>query len=206
MDDAGTEHERGWLRIEDGLISAVGAGEPPEPGDDLQRRRRHARLRQHPPSPLPEPHARSGAGRRPLHLAERRSTRSGRGSMRRWSTRPRARASPSSRSPAARPSSTTTTSSRAASPGWSRPRSRAAREIGAADRRLARVDGPRRVRRRPAARLAGRGDRRRPRRHRAARGARRRRPRPDRRRAVLAVLGHDAPDGGVGERSPAGSG
>ena len=38
------------------------------------------------------------------------------GSTPRRSTRPRARASPSSRSPAAPPSSTTTTSSRAASP------------------------------------------------------------------------------------------
>jgi 8-oxoguanine deaminase len=35
MDDAGTEHERGWIRIEDGLVAEVGAGEPPEPGDDL---------------------------------------------------------------------------------------------------------------------------------------------------------------------------
>ncbi|MDX6425919.1 MAG: hypothetical protein QOD52_1324, partial [Gaiellaceae bacterium] len=26
MDDAGTEHERGWLRVEDGLIAEVGAG------------------------------------------------------------------------------------------------------------------------------------------------------------------------------------
>ena len=29
MDDAGTEHERGWLRIEDGLIAEVGSGDPP---------------------------------------------------------------------------------------------------------------------------------------------------------------------------------
>jgi cytosine/adenosine deaminase-related metal-dependent hydrolase len=35
MDDAGTEHERGWLRLEDGRIAATGAGDPPEPGDDL---------------------------------------------------------------------------------------------------------------------------------------------------------------------------
>ena len=35
MDDAGTEHRRGWLRIEDGLIAAVGAGDPPERGEDL---------------------------------------------------------------------------------------------------------------------------------------------------------------------------
>src|SRR4051794_36654574 len=36
MDDAGTEHVRGWLRIEDGLIAALGAGDPPEPGEDLR--------------------------------------------------------------------------------------------------------------------------------------------------------------------------
>ncbi len=35
MDDSSTEHERGWLRIEDGLVTALGAGEPPEPGEDL---------------------------------------------------------------------------------------------------------------------------------------------------------------------------
>jgi cytosine/adenosine deaminase-related metal-dependent hydrolase len=29
MDDAGTEHRRGWLRIEDGLVAEVGAGEAP---------------------------------------------------------------------------------------------------------------------------------------------------------------------------------
>ncbi len=29
MDDAGTEYERGWLRIEDGLIAEVGSGDPP---------------------------------------------------------------------------------------------------------------------------------------------------------------------------------
>jgi 8-oxoguanine deaminase len=35
MDDAGTEHDRGWLRIEDGVIAALGSGDPPEPGEDL---------------------------------------------------------------------------------------------------------------------------------------------------------------------------
>jgi cytosine/adenosine deaminase-related metal-dependent hydrolase len=34
-DGAGTEHERGWLRIEDGLIAEIGAGDPPFPGTDL---------------------------------------------------------------------------------------------------------------------------------------------------------------------------
>jgi cytosine/adenosine deaminase-related metal-dependent hydrolase len=35
MDDAGTEHERGWLRLEDGLVADVGAGDPPGPAADL---------------------------------------------------------------------------------------------------------------------------------------------------------------------------
>jgi cytosine/adenosine deaminase-related metal-dependent hydrolase len=35
MDDEGTEHGRGWVQIEDDLITAVGSGEPPEPGEDL---------------------------------------------------------------------------------------------------------------------------------------------------------------------------
>jgi len=35
MDDAGNEHERGWVRIEDGLVAEVGAGDPPGPYDDL---------------------------------------------------------------------------------------------------------------------------------------------------------------------------
>jgi len=37
MDDAGTEHEPGWIRVEDGLIAEIGAGDPPEPFDDLHR-------------------------------------------------------------------------------------------------------------------------------------------------------------------------
>ena len=35
MDDAGTEIPGGWVRIEDGFVAEIGAGEPPEPGDDL---------------------------------------------------------------------------------------------------------------------------------------------------------------------------
>ena len=34
MDDAGTEHEAGWVLIDDGLVSAVGGSDPPE-ADDL---------------------------------------------------------------------------------------------------------------------------------------------------------------------------
>jgi cytosine/adenosine deaminase-related metal-dependent hydrolase len=35
MDDAGSEYTRGWLQVEDGLIAALGAGDPPERGEDL---------------------------------------------------------------------------------------------------------------------------------------------------------------------------
>jgi cytosine/adenosine deaminase-related metal-dependent hydrolase len=35
MDDASTEHPRAWIRVEDGLVAEVGAGDPPEPGEDL---------------------------------------------------------------------------------------------------------------------------------------------------------------------------
>src|SRR5919201_24456 len=34
MDDAGTEHERGWLRVEDGLVAEVDAGDAE--GEDLR--------------------------------------------------------------------------------------------------------------------------------------------------------------------------
>ena len=35
MDDTGTEHERGWLRVEDGLIAEVSGGEAPAGAVDL---------------------------------------------------------------------------------------------------------------------------------------------------------------------------
>ena len=35
MDEAGTEHERGWIRIENGLISDLGPGDPPGPSESL---------------------------------------------------------------------------------------------------------------------------------------------------------------------------
>src|SRR5215468_4738487 len=35
MDDAGSEYARGWLQVEAGLIAALGAGDPPEPGEDM---------------------------------------------------------------------------------------------------------------------------------------------------------------------------
>ncbi len=197
MDDARGEFEHGFVRIEDGLVAEVGAGEPPGPAEDLGGARRHPRPRQHPPPPLPDADARPRAGRRPLHLAAHALP--GLGADRRGdalrgrahrSRRARAlglhdRLRPPLRLPARR----------------SRPhrgRDPAARELGVRHRRLARLDGPRRLRRRPAAGQPGRGDRRGARRHRAPRRARRRRSRPDRRRAVLAVLGHDAADGGVG--------
>ena len=116
MDDAGTEHESGWLLVDGTTIAAVGSGAEPAAAArvDLRGRGRHAGPRQHAPPPLPDAHPRPGPAGRPLHLAARAVSRSGRGSTPRPSTPPRARASPSSRSPAARPCSTTTTSSRAA--------------------------------------------------------------------------------------------
>jgi cytosine/adenosine deaminase-related metal-dependent hydrolase len=35
MDDAGTELDGGWIRIENGFVTEVGSGEPPEPAEDL---------------------------------------------------------------------------------------------------------------------------------------------------------------------------
>ncbi|HEY0415780.1 MAG TPA: 8-oxoguanine deaminase [Gaiellaceae bacterium] len=35
MDDAGTEHRRGWLRVEDGLVAEVGDGDAPAGAEDL---------------------------------------------------------------------------------------------------------------------------------------------------------------------------
>jgi len=35
MDDAGSEYARGWLQVEGGTIAALGAGDPPERGEDL---------------------------------------------------------------------------------------------------------------------------------------------------------------------------
>src|SRR5215216_6787009 len=35
MDEEGTEHRGGWLRVADGLVAEVGRGDPPEPGEDL---------------------------------------------------------------------------------------------------------------------------------------------------------------------------
>ncbi|HLK46220.1 MAG TPA: 8-oxoguanine deaminase [Acidimicrobiales bacterium] len=35
MDDAGTEHRRGWIRIEDGLVAELGEGTPPAGAEDL---------------------------------------------------------------------------------------------------------------------------------------------------------------------------
>jgi cytosine/adenosine deaminase-related metal-dependent hydrolase len=35
-DDAGTEHERGWIRIEDGLVAELGAGPAPDGAEDVR--------------------------------------------------------------------------------------------------------------------------------------------------------------------------
>jgi cytosine/adenosine deaminase-related metal-dependent hydrolase len=36
MDDAGTEHRQGWIRIEDGLVAELGSGEAPAGAEDLR--------------------------------------------------------------------------------------------------------------------------------------------------------------------------
>ena len=80
MDEAGTEHESGWVLVEDGLVAAVGAARRPEAESrKTWAARSSPRARQHPSPPVPDPYARPGAGGRSLHLAARRSTRSGRG-------------------------------------------------------------------------------------------------------------------------------
>ena len=115
MDAAGTEHERGWIRIEDGLIAELGAGDPPGPAESLGGAvitpglvNTHHHLYQ--------TLTRARAQDADL-FTWLRTLYPGLGADRRRDAlrgRPD-RASPSSRCRAARPSSTTTTSSRAAS-------------------------------------------------------------------------------------------
>ena len=142
-----------------------------------RRRGRHTRPRQHPPSPLPDPHARPGAAGDAVRMArralpdlgpDRRGGRVRRGphrDRRADALRVHDRLRPPLRLPA-------------------RPH-RARRGGGAGGdgarlppRRLARLDGPRRLRRRPAAGRARRGDRRRARGHGAARRSSCTRPGP----------------------------
>ena len=168
-------------------------------------RRRHAGPRQHAPPPLPDAHARPGPGGRPLHLAARALPRlvadRRRVGVRGRPHRPR-RARALGLHDRLRPSLRVPEGPR----GPDRGRGAGGARDRRADRRLARLDGPRRVGRRPAARRARGGARRRARRDRAARGAATRagprRTRAARGRAVLALLGHGTPDGGVGRARP----
>ena len=138
MDDVGTEHENGWILLRDGTVEAVGGGARPDADADGRPRRgsRDARPRQHPPPPFPDAHADAGAGGRPLHLAADPLSARGAGSTPSRSTQPHEPASRSSRSPAARPSSTTTTSFRPEGRGSSRPsfRRRASSVCGSSPR------------------------------------------------------------------------
>ena len=123
MDDSG-HRARARLAAGRGRADRGGARRR-GPGRRRGSRRRggHARLRQHASPPLPDADARTGAAGRPLHVAEdavpglgahRRRDGVRGGAMRPGRARP---------APAARPSSTITTSSRAASRASSRPRS-----------------------------------------------------------------------------------
>ena len=170
MDDAGTEHESGWLLVDGDDDRRRRRGRRAGGGDARrpERRGRHAGPRQHPPPPLPDPHPRPGPGGRPLHLAARAVPRlvadRRRGRVRRRAHGPRRaralrlhdRVRPPLRLPAG-------------PRGPDRGRGAGGARDRRADRRLARLDGSRRLRRRPASRRARRGARRRARRDRAAR-------------------------------------
>jgi len=66
MDDAGTEHERGWLRIDGGLIAEVGAGDPPGETRATQRSS-PPRVGNEPPATRQDRHPSGGApASRPL--------------------------------------------------------------------------------------------------------------------------------------------
>ena len=169
MDDAGSEHPDGWVLVADGRIARSAGASPPgervelggavvTPG--LVNTHHH----------LYQTLTRARAQQADLFTWLHELYPLWPGSTPSRSTRRRAPGSRSSRCPAARPSSTTTTSSRAGRAGLIEAEVRGPR-AGRAHRRLARLDGPRRLRRRAAAGRARRGARRRARRDRAARGA-----------------------------------
>ncbi len=169
MDDAGTEHDE-RLAPRRTARSATSAPGPNRPRRTRRpaRRGRHAGPRQHPPPPLPDADARASAAGRPLHVAARAV--SGlvadrrRGGVRRRTHRPRGaravRVHDGLRPPLRLPARSRGPD-RGRGPGGARDRR--------ADRRLARLDGSRRLGRRPPARRARRGARRRARRDRAPR-------------------------------------
>ena len=208
MDDAGTELSNGWILVDDGFVVEVGEGKPPAAKASRTSAARWSRpgsstrtitcTRRSPGRGRSRPTSSPGSAR---------STRSGAGSTRsRVRRRPhRARGAGARRLHDRR--STTTTSSRAVSAAWSRRRSRrrassasgivasrGSMDVGESDGGL------------PAGRPR-RGGRRGARRHGGPVRPPRARPRAldaDRGRALLAVLGLEAADDGVGRaRAPA---
>jgi 8-oxoguanine deaminase len=84
MDDAGTEHRRGWLRIEDGLIAEIGAGDPPSRSDlsdaDRARRTTPPWVGEEPPTTRQDRDAQTGPGAsRPLRRESESSSTPGSG-------------------------------------------------------------------------------------------------------------------------------
>ena len=207
MDDAGTEHPDGWVLVDAEIVAVGGggAGRASErlPPDRLLGRGDRTRPRQHAPPPVPDPHA--GAAQEPTSSRGSSSCiRSGSGSTPRPSTPPRGRVSPSSRSPAARRSSTTTFPGGSYRDHRGRGAGGPSSACGSSPRA---VDGPRRLAE-AAGPTARRKPRRDPRRHRAPpRHAARGRPgsaHPARRGAVLSVSSRPGSSRSR-PRSPAGS-
>ena len=167
-------------------------------GGRPRRSGRHARPRQHPSPPVPDADARPGAGGNAVRVAARAVPRMG--------------ADRSGVRVCGRPDRARGARAVGLHDGLRPPLRVSARPVGAlggrgaggtgarpADRRRSRVDGPRGLGRRTATGLPRRVDRRDPRRHGAARRAPGRgRNGAARGRALLAVLGHEGADAGIG--------
>ena len=158
MDDAGTEHESGWVLVDgsSGLCGRRGGAAGGGRGGRSRRRGRHPGPRQHASPPLPDAHAGASAGRRPLHVAARALSRLG-AARRRGGVRGGAdgagRAGAVRLHDRLRPPLPLSARDERARGGGGAGRARARR----AHRRLARVDGSRRVGWRAAAGLGGGG-------------------------------------------------
>ena len=201
VDAAGTEYAEGHIVIADGRIEAVGEGSAHRrwTPDRRQRLPRHARASSTATTTSTSGPPAASRSRRRCSSGCRSSTRPGPASTPTSSAPPPAPASPRSCAPAAARAPTTTTSSRSDAKRPARGRDRGGERAARALPPLPRLDGPRPLPGRPAARRGDRGPRRDP--HRLRRGDRPlprpgpRRDGPRRARSVLAVQRHQGADG-----------